>query len=154
MASPAAPTSTGAAGEISVRPARADERVAVLSVLDAAMLETDASALAARIEAGSVLVAVADGRVLGAVEVNETGDADASETAGGRVEAVAVRPGRRGQGIGSRLLAAAHERWRPLSAAFDADVRPFYERLGFEVRALDGERDEESGAERYRGVLH
>ncbi|GGL29844.1 N-acetyltransferase [Halarchaeum grantii] len=127
---------------VAVRPARASERVDVLSVLDAAMLETDAEALADHIDAGSVLVAVTgerSTRVLGVMEARET-------ESGAHIEGVAVRRKRRNQGIGTALVEAAAERWRPLTADFDAAVRPFYEALGFDVvEADDG---------RYRGCLH
>ncbi|WP_255494088.1 GNAT family N-acetyltransferase [Halarchaeum sp. CBA1220] len=127
---------------VAVRPARASERVDVLSVLDAAMLETDAEALADHIDAGSVLVAVAgerSERVVGVVEARET-------ESGAHIEGVAVRQKRRNQGIGTALMEAAAERWRPLTADFDADVRPFYETLGFDVVETDDGR--------YRGRLH
>lgn len=144
------------AADVRVRPARADERVAVLGVLDAAMLETDAEVIAERIADGRVLVAVAGGpgdgteddtsaeaspeRVVGAIEVSsDRGDA------GGHVEAIAVRRRRRGRGIGTALVEAAAARWRPLSAGFDDAVRPFYVRVGFEIR--------DAGDGRYRGRL-
>jgi GNAT superfamily N-acetyltransferase len=49
------------------------------------------------------------------------------------VDAVAVRRARRGQGIGAALVRTAAERHARLTAAFDSDVRPFYESLGFEI---------------------
>ncbi|QLC34663.1 GNAT family N-acetyltransferase [Halarchaeum sp. CBA1220] len=106
------------------------------------MLETDAEALADHIDAGSVLVAVAgerSERVVGVVEARET-------ESGAHIEGVAVRQKRRNQGIGTALMEAAAERWRPLTADFDADVRPFYETLGFDVVETDDGR--------YRGRLH
>jgi len=119
---------------VDVRPATDDDLPAVMNVLDAAMLEVDASAVRNRIAgsddvAGDVLVATEAGRVLGACVVVPSGD-------GGHVEAVAIRPGRRGQGIGSSLVEAAVDRWGPLTAEFDRDVRPFYESLGFEVERI------------------
>nr|WP_254824697.1 GNAT family N-acetyltransferase [Haloglomus halophilum] len=81
-----------------------------------------------------VLVAVTDGRVLGALVLD-----------GERIEAVAVRPGRQGQGIGSGLVAAAGARRERLVAEFDARLVDFYGELGFDI-----EQVEES---RYRGVL-
>ena len=118
--------------DVTVRAARPDEHAAVMGVLDAAMLEVDAEAVLNRIPE-DVLVAVADGRVLGALVLD-----------GEEVEAVAVRPGRRGQGIGSALVEAAGEREGALTADFDAELRPFYEELGFEVETL--------GDGRLRGV--
>lgn len=121
---------------VAVRPARASERVDVLSVLDAAMLETDAEALADHIDAGSVLVAVTgerSERVVGVMEARET-------ESGAHIEGVAVRQKRRNQGIGTALVEAAAERWCPLTVDFDADVRPFYKTLGFDVRRMDSTR--------------
>lgn len=118
-----------------VREERAGERVAVRSILDAAMLQVP------DLDATEVLVAGEDGRVLGAVAVDAAPPADHAV-----VEAVAVRPGRRGQGIGSALVDAATERWAPLVAEFDDGLRPFYEALGFDVEAVDGDDD------RLRGV--
>ena len=119
---------------VDVRPATEDDLPAVMNVLDAAMLELDASTVRDRIDGGDggggVLVAVADERVLGACVV------DPSDADGGHVEAIAVRPGRRAQGIGSALVEAAADRWGPLAADFDEDVRPFYESLGFEVERV------------------
>nr|WP_254833078.1 GNAT family N-acetyltransferase [Haloglomus salinum] len=81
-----------------------------------------------------VLVAVTDGRVLGALVLD-----------GERIEAVAVRPGRQGQGIGSGLVAAASARRERLVAEFDRKVRDFYQSLDFDIEGL--------GESRYRGVL-
>lgn len=103
-----------------VREARPDERDAALNVLDAAMLESD------RTDEGTLLVAVEGGSVVGALVL-----------VGERVDAVAVRRRRRGQGVGSALVEAAGERRERLVAEFGAGVRPFYESLGFEIRALD-----------------
>lgn len=115
-----------------VRRAVEAEHPAVMAIVDAAMLDTDAASVLNRIP-DEVLVAVDDDRVLGALVL-----------AGHEVEAVAVRPGRRGQGVGTALVEAAAEREGTLTAEFDEEVRPFYESLGFEVEAL--------GAGRCRGV--
>jgi GNAT superfamily N-acetyltransferase len=104
---------------VEVRAARPDERDAALNVLDAAMLESD------RVDEGTLLVAVEGGRVLGALLL-----------VGERIDAVAVRRRRRGQEVGSALVAGASERRERLVAAFDSDVRPFYESLGFDVQEV------------------
>ena len=125
---------------VDVRPAREDELAEVMGILDAAMLEVDAPVVRARIAdriGDGVLVAVEDGRLLGALVLD-----------GAEVEAVAVRPGRRGQGVGTALVEAAAERRGPLTAEFDDRVRPFYESLGFEVDPVGdgrfrGRRDQE-----------
>jgi len=116
-----------------VRPAREGDRADVLGVLDAGFLHTDPDHVAERIAAGTVLVAVEEGRILGALVAD-----------GERIVAVAVRPNRRGQGIGRSLVEAAADRWGRLIAAFDEGVRPFYESLGFEIAPA---------GDRYRGVL-
>ncbi|WP_256295874.1 GNAT family N-acetyltransferase [Haloarchaeobius salinus] len=118
--------------DVHVREGRPDERGAVAAVLDAAMLRTDE--LGPALDRGDVLVAVTEGRVLGALVLVPDGEAG---TDGPHVDAVAVRPNRRGQGIGGALVVAALDRCGPdghLTAVFDADVRPFYESLGFEIR--------------------
>jgi GNAT superfamily N-acetyltransferase len=106
-----------------VRAARSDEEATVRSICNAAMLEMPEAALGE----GTVLVAVDDGRILGALVLD-----------GEEIEAVAVRPGRRGQGIGSTLVEAAADRRAELTAGFDPGVRPFYEKLGFEVECEEG----------------
>ncbi|WP_440990353.1 GNAT family N-acetyltransferase [Haloarchaeobius baliensis] len=126
----------GPPGDVHVRAARPEEHDAVAAVLDAAMLRTDE--LGPALDRGDVLVACADGRLLGALVLVQEDDA------GGEcrhVDAVAVRPNRRGQGIGTALVESALDRCGPderLTAAFDADVRPFYESLGFDIEERDG----------------
>lgn len=109
-----------------VREAHLDEETAVMSVLDAAMLET--GDVRERIP-GGVLVAVEEDRLLGVLVLADE-----------EVEAVAVRPGRRGQGIGTALVDGAADRRHRLIATFDADLRPFYTELGFQVKPTEGER--------------
>lgn len=107
-----------------VREARPDERPAVMTVLDSAMLSVDAGTVGDRIESGNVLVATSDDgqRLLGALVLD-----------GAHVEAVAVRRRRRGQGLGTALVAAAADRHERVTATFDDRVRPFYESLGFAI---------------------
>ncbi len=118
--------------DVTVGLAREGERATALSIIDMAGLEVDREAVMAG--DSEVLVAVTDGRVLGALVLD-----------GERIEAVAVRPGRQGQGIGSGLVAAAGARRERLVAEFDARLVDFYGELGFDI-----EQVEES---RYRGVL-
>ena len=106
-----------------VRPTRPAERATVRGVLNAAMLSVDDDALGR----GTTLVAAADGRVVGALVLD-----------GEHIAAVAVRPGRRGQGVGTALVEAAAARRDRLTADFDSGVRPFYESLGFDVERSDG----------------
>ncbi|PSQ42746.1 GNAT family N-acetyltransferase [Halobacteriales archaeon SW_5_68_122] len=100
----------------------ADETAAVRGILDAAMLRVEDAA----IEEGTTLVAAVEGRLLGALVLD-----------GEEIVAVAVRPGRRGQGVGTALVEAAAARRERLTAGFDPGVRPFYESLGFEIECDD-----------------
>jgi len=121
-----------APADVAVGPAREGERATALSIIDMAGLEVDREAVMDGER--EVLVAVTEGRVLGALVLD-----------GERIEAVAVRPGRQAQGIGSGLVAAASARRERLVAEFDAKLRDFYERLGFDIETF--------GESRYRGVL-
>lgn len=120
-----------------VRTATIEDLPAVLNVLDGGLLVTDVSRLQQATAEGSVLVAVpasteegADRSVVGTVVVVD-----------GEIEAIAVRRRRRDQGIGTRLVEAACERYGDLSAEFDERVRPFWESLGFSIRPIgDGDR--------------
>lgn len=128
-----------------VREATDDDLPAVMNVLDGAALEVDVATVRAGIASDGTLVAVSGGsgddgataseRILGALVL----DAD-------RVVAVAVRRRRRGQGLGTALVEAALDRRARLIADFDANVRPFYERLGFDVEPVATERG------RFRGT--
>jgi GNAT superfamily N-acetyltransferase len=114
-----------------VREAREGDLSAAMNVLDAGLLDVTPE----QVRSGTTLVAVEEGRVLGALVLD-----------GGEIAAVAVRRARRDQGIGRALVAAAADRRERLVAEFDPRVRPFYESLGFDVRTAD-----ESG--RLWGVL-
>ena len=121
-----------------VREATVDELPDVLNVVDGGLLAVDVSTVRAAIDAGDVLVAVAskpgeDERVLGTLVLDGT-----------EVVAVAVRPRRRGQGIGTVLVETARERRGELVAEFDDRVWPFWESLGFDVDPVEG-------SERFRG---
>lgn len=108
------------------REATVDEIPGIANVLDGAALAVDHDRLRERVRGGDALVAVRSGAssapVLGALVLD-----------GERVAAVAVRPNRRGQGIGSALVESARNRRDRLTAEFDAELRPFYERLAFAV---------------------
>jgi GNAT superfamily N-acetyltransferase len=118
--------------DVTVGPAREGERATALSIIDMSGLEVDREAVMDGER--EVLVAVTEGRVLGALVLD-----------GERIEAVAVRPGRQAQGIGSGLVAAASARRERLIAEFDGGVREFYGNIGFDIERLG-----ESG---YLGVL-
>lgn len=130
-------------GDVRVHEATSGDLVAVLGVLDAGGLATDADSVRASVDRGDVLVAVPDrgatGSDRGPVVVG------ALVLDGPEITNVAVRPGRRGRGVGTALVEAAARRRRFLVAEFDAGVRPFYESLGFAVEPL--------AAGRCRGLL-
>ncbi|WP_327050487.1 GNAT family N-acetyltransferase [Halomicrococcus gelatinilyticus] len=116
-----------------VRVAEADDHLAVMNVLDAAMLAADAAEVQERIDADDVLVAVDDERVLGAIVLDPRDD-------GAFVESVAVRRARRGQGIGTALVERAGGRYGRLTAECDERVRPFYASMGFEIERASDDR--------------
>jgi len=120
---------------VAVRPASARDHLGVLRVLDAAMLETDSETVERRIDADGVFVAVDDDRIVGALVT-------LPRESGVHIDAIAVRRRRRGNGVGSRLVERAAERYGTLTADFDPEVKPFYESLGFSI---------EKQGERYRG---
>lgn len=116
--------------DVVVRRATPDDRVAVLRVVEGALLDVDADRVREGIAAGEVLVAVAGtGTVVGALVRD-----------GAHLVAVAVRRGRRRRGIGRALVERALGTTGRLTAAFEPRVRGFYEALGFEVgaRPADG----------------
>ena len=124
--------------DVRVRAADPSERAAVANVLDGAALAIDDAVLEAALGSERVLVALSGGdpgskTVLGALVLD-----------GQEIVAVAVRPGRRDQGIGRALVEAAADRRDRLIVECDADVRPFWSSLGFAM--------EPTAAGRYRGV--
>jgi GNAT superfamily N-acetyltransferase len=112
---------------VAVREATTDDHGDAMFLLDAAMLEADAGAVRRRVRAGSVLVADADGRVVGVCVLD-----------GREIQQIAVRRERRGRGVGTALVEAAAARVDgPVTAEFADRVRPFYESLGFEIRETE-----------------
>ncbi|WP_435073765.1 GNAT family N-acetyltransferase [Halorubrum sp. HHNYT27] len=141
---------------ISIESAVSDDRLDVLRVLDAAMLETDSELVTERIDAGDALVARfrRTGAVVGALVATRP---DPRRL---HVDAVAVRRARRGRGIGSALVAAAVRRAErdvavdAVTAAFDSKLEAFYTDLGFQIdrNRCGGDRGVgESEADRVRG---
>jgi N-acetylglutamate synthase-like GNAT family acetyltransferase len=150
-----------------IRPARPADHGRAVELLDAAMLAVDGDRVRDRIDRGGVLVAEADGRVVGVCVLADRGAAT-------EIAQIAVHRSRRARGIGRRLVAAAAtETDGPLTATFRRQVRPFYESLGFEVAPAtegadgagddgddtdgDGGGDDTDGDDpadgRFRGVL-
>lgn len=114
--------------DVSIRRADFDDHVAVVRLLEGALLDVSSSGIRSGIDDGRVLVAISEDidageHVLGALVLDGT-----------HVEAIAVRPSRRRQGVGTALIEAARaETDEPLTARFDPDVRGFYEALGFDI---------------------
>ncbi len=148
----------GATTDVTIRAAVPNDHLGVMRVLDGGNLESDAATVERRIDAGVVLVAVDDGRVIGALvatprpagredervapdpRVGRSGDdASVAEEYGAHVDAVAVRLRRRGQGIGTELMRAAADRWRPLTADFYPGLSGFYEKLEFDIEKREGQ---------------
>ena len=134
-----------------VESATPDDRLDILRVLDAAMLETDTETVDAAVDAGDALVARFDrtDAVVGAlVSVRR-------ETDWLHVDAVAVRRSRRGRGVGSALVAGAVRRGERdpgievVTAEFDAELKGFYRNLGFDIVPVAD--DDNSDDERFRG---
>ncbi len=115
--------------DVRVRRARGGDILAVLRVVEGAMLEVGANQVRRRTESGGVLVAERGGRVVGALVRD-----------GEHVEAIAVHPQRRGSGVGSLLIEQALEEAGRVTAEFRAEVRPFYESLGFDIEEQEGEK--------------
>lgn len=104
-----------------VRPAREEDLTTVMAILEGALLDIAVETVRDRITAGIVLVATEEGKLLGALVLDDS-----------HITAVAVRPNRRGQGIGTALVEAASTHGR-LTAAFRPEVSEFYESLGFDI---------------------
>lgn len=105
-----------------IRRAQPAEADAITAILDAAILAFDRDTVPARVRDGDVFVAVDGDRTVGALLLDD-----------GRIEAVAVRPYARGEGLGGALVEAAAG-GRRLEATCDATDRGFYESLGFSMR--------------------
>lgn len=125
-----------------VREATAEELAQVTNILDAAILQSAIDDLRQLISSGDVLVAVPEGAP---ESDNDKAATDSNRTivgtvvvAGGEITAIAVRPGRRGQGIGRLLVETAADRYDRLVAEFDPRVRPFWEAVGFDIRSIEG----------------
>ena len=105
-----------------------------------ALADDSPSAIARYLEAGSVLVARDDGRVVGHVQLVPTGDAAVAEIA-----SVAVDPAWQRCGLGARLVRAALERARATAvqrvrlATATADIGNlrFCQRLGFRMVRIE-----------------
>ena len=114
---------------VTVRPARRTELPEVRNVIDGAALALEHGRLRRALETGDVLVAATEAVVVGALVLADD-----------EVTAVAVRPGRRGQGIGRALVEAAAAGRDRLVAECDERVAGFWRALGFELESCGDSR--------------
>ena len=126
---------------VSIEPATPADRLDIVRVLDAAMLQTDVSALAERIAADAVICARFErtGAVVGAAIMTRP----ATDTA--HIDALAVRRARRGNGIGSALVAravaaaSADPAVGRVTVGFDDALTSLYTDCGFDIAQDDDE---------------
>ena len=122
---------------VSIRPAAEDEAIDVIRLFEGALLTVDFDRLCDAIADSAVFVAIHAGRVVGAVYL----DCDREPP---HVEAIAVHPSHRRDGTGSQLLDYAVTQYGSVTAAFDSELRPFYESIGCTIEpfsAADGAGD-------------
>ena len=113
-----------------IRPAAEDEAIDVIRLFEGALLTVDFETLRDAIANGAVFVAIRADRVVGAVSLDLDRDP-------AHVKAIAVLPSHRRDGIASQLLARAASRDGAITAAFDSELRPFYESIGFTIESLE-----------------
>jgi ribosomal protein S18 acetylase RimI-like enzyme len=97
------------------------------------------SEIASYRDLGEILVANVDGRIVGHVQIVETGDPEVVE-----LKSLAVIEGRRSHGIGKALVEASLEHCRGggarfvrvATAAASVDALKFYQRLGFRIQRV------------------
>ena len=134
--------------QLSIRRGDPADRLAVVRLFDAAMLDTAADRLSQQLTGtdGVVLIATRGETPVGAIALDYSPASDKKRVAVDstrvdddtdlvRITAIAVRRRRRDRGIGRTLIEAAanHVTPRPLTARFDEEVQPFYRACGFEI---------------------
>lgn len=119
-----------------IRLATRDDVPAVLNVLDGGGLQTSIEETRRAIERGEGLVATgpSSATVVGAMVLE-----------GAEIRVIAVRPGRRGQGVGTALVEAGLHVRKRLVAHFHESVSPFWQSLAFDCERI-------VGTDRFRGV--
>jgi GNAT superfamily N-acetyltransferase len=115
--------------------------VALMRVLDGALVDVDAETVEHRAAAGEVARADDDGRAVG-VLVRD----------GPLISALAVRRDRRGEGVGRALVEWAATETERLVADCRLDVAGFYEACGFRVTEYEGRAYGVRGGEAPTGV--
>lgn len=112
---------------MNVRTARSNDLSEVLSIVNGADLAVSRVNVEEQVGTDQVLVAESECETLLGTLLA------IPRPTGAHVEAIAVRPGRRGQGIGSDLVSEAASRWELLTADFRPSVTDFYRANGFDV---------------------
>ena len=113
--------------DIELRRATEDDAMPVIRVLHGALLEIDGSTVRRAVDREDVIVAVADGWVVGALVSEDN-----------HIDTLAVRREFRGRGIGSALVeTAVADIGGPVTADFRAGVRGFWQDLDFDIEAED-----------------
>ncbi|MFB6221955.1 MAG: GNAT family N-acetyltransferase [Halolamina sp.] len=112
---------------IELRRATEDDAMPVIRVLHGALLEIDGETVRRAVARDDVIVAEADGWIVGALVLEDN-----------HIDTLAVRREFRTQGIGSALVeTAVADIGGPVTADFRAGVRGFWQDLGFEIEAED-----------------
>ena len=133
--------------QVSIRRGDPTDRLAVVRLFDAAMLDTEFDRLSRQLTGtdGAVLIATRGETPVGAIALDYSPASDEKRVAVDgdtdpvRITAIAVQRRRRDRGIGRTLIEAAvdHVTPRPLTARFDEEVQPFYGACGFEIGSRD-----------------
>lgn len=132
-----------------VRCAAPDEFPEVMSILEGALLEVCGDSVRSAIQSELVLVYVECDRILGVV-VSQTGPVmlggfEEEVDAEIHIEAIAVRPNRRNQGIGRELVEELLACYGSATVTFEENAKPFYQSLDVSILTTDDDA--------YLGVL-
>lgn len=112
---------------IELRRATEDDAMPVIRVLHGALLEIDGETVRRAVARDDVIVAEADGWIIGALVLEDN-----------HIDTLAVRREFRKQGIGSALVeTAVSDIGGPVTAEFRAGVRGFWQDLDFDIEAED-----------------
>ena len=124
--------------DLTIRDARADDGAAIASLLGQLGYETEAAAVAPRLER-LVIVAVLDNEVVGLAQLSASPTIEYERPAA-KISALVVDESHRGEGIGRALVEAMEAEARArrcvllflTTAARREDARAFYRRVGLE----------------------
>lgn len=118
-----------------VRIAKPDEVPEIMSILEGGLLEVSSDEIRAAVQLELVRVYVDSTRIIGVVVTRPTHDWSSEEypDAGIHIDAIAVRPNRRNQGIGRELIEeilACHD---SATVTFEGHAKPFYRALNVSI---------------------